>query len=129
MIELTWMHWVVLGIGALIMGLSKGGIPGAGNLTVALYVLVLEDALGSSGVALSVGLLLPVLVSADLVSTIVYRKFVEWTHVRRLLPYFMVGVLVGWFTFDYFQEEGRGESLKVLIGVILLGMTLLRFLH
>jgi uncharacterized membrane protein YfcA len=129
MIELTWMHWVVLGVGALIMGLSKGGIPGAGNLTVALYVLVLEDALGPSGVALSVGLLLPVLVSADVVSTIVYRKYVEWTHVRRLLPYFMVGVLVGWFTFDYFQAEGRGESLKVLIGVILLGMTLLRFLH
>ena len=129
MIELTWMHWVVLGVGALIMGLSKGGIPGAGNLTVALYVLVLEDALGPAGVALSVGLLLPVLVSADLVSTIVYRKYVEWTHVVRLLPYFMVGVLVGWFTFDYFQAEGRGESLKVLIGVILLGMTLLRFLH
>jgi uncharacterized membrane protein YfcA len=129
MIELTWMHWVVLGVGALIMGLSKGGIPGAGNLTVALYVLVLEDALGPSGVALSVGLLLPVLVSADLVSTIVYRKFVEWPHVRRLLPYFMVGVLAGWFTFDYFQVEGRGESLKILIGVILLGMTLLRFVH
>ncbi len=129
MIELTWMHWVVLGVGALIMGLSKGGIPGAGNLTVALYVLVLEDALGSAGVALSVGLLLPVLVSADLVSTIVYRKYVEWTHVCQLLPYFMVGVLVGWFTFDYFQAEGRGENLKVLIGVILLGMTLLRFLH
>ena len=127
MIELTWTHWVVLVIGAAIMGLSKGGIPGAGNLTVALYVLVLEDALGPSGVALSVGLLLPILVSADLVSTIVYRKHVEWTHVRRLLPYFMIGVLAGWLTFDYFQAEGRGESLKVLIGVILLGMTLLRF--
>ena len=109
------------------MGLSKGGIPGAGNLTVALYVLVLEDALGPAGVALSVGLLLPVLISADLVSTIVYRKFVEWTHVRRLLPYFMVGVVAGWLTFDYFQAEGRAYSLKVLIGVILLGMTLLRF--
>ena len=109
------------------MGLSKGGIPGAGNLTVALYVLVLEDALGPAGVALSVGLLLPVLISADLVSTIVYRKFVEWTHVRRLLPYFMVGVVAGWLTFDYFQAEGRADSLKVLIGAILLGMTLLRF--
>jgi uncharacterized membrane protein YfcA len=125
--ELTLMHWSFLVLGAAIMGLSKGGIPGAGNLTVALYVLVLEDALGPAGVALSVGLLLPVLISADLVSTIVYRKFVEWTHVRRLLPYFMVGVVAGWLTFDYFQAEGRADSLKVLIGVILLGMTLLRF--
>jgi len=36
-------------------------------------------------------------------------------------------VVAGWLTFDYFQAEGRADSLKVLIGVILLGMTLLRF--
>jgi len=86
------------------MGLSKGGIPGAGNLTVALFALVMEDALGPRGVALSIGLLLPVLVSGDLVSTLVYRKHVEWAHVRRLLPFFLVGVLVGWWAFDFFQS-------------------------
>jgi len=51
--ELTVGHWVFLCVGAAIMGLSKGGVPGAGNLTVALYALVLEDALGPVGVALS----------------------------------------------------------------------------
>ena len=66
MSELTTVHWGFLVLGAIIMGLSKGGIPGAGNLTVALFVLVLEDALGPVGVGLSVGLLLPVLISADL---------------------------------------------------------------
>ena len=66
--ELTQLHWIALLGGALIMGLSKGGIPGAGNLTVAIYALTLEDAFGPAGVALSVGLLLPVLISADLVS-------------------------------------------------------------
>ena len=71
--ELTGLHWAILLLGSAIMGLSKGGIPGAGNLTVALYVLVLEDALGPAGVAISVGLLLPVLISADLASTLVYR--------------------------------------------------------
>ena len=44
--ELSTTHWVLLGIGSFIMGMSKGGIPGAGNLTVAIYALVLEDALG-----------------------------------------------------------------------------------
>ena len=72
--ELSGIHWAILLFGSLIMGLSKGGIPGAGNLTVAMYALVLEDALGPTGVAISVGLLLPVLISADLVSTMVYRK-------------------------------------------------------
>lgn len=110
------------------MGLSKGGIPGAGNLTVALFALVLEDAIGGVGVALSVGLLLPVLVSADLVSTIVYRKYVDWLHVRRLLPYFIFGVILGWWVFDFFKPVERANTLKVLIGVILLGITALRFI-
>lgn len=128
MSELTTVHWGFLVLGAIIMGLSKGGIPGAGNLTVALFVLVLEDALGPVGVGLSVGLLLPVLISADLVSTMVYRKYVEWSHVRRLLPYFLFGVLLGWWAFDFFQSAERARSLKVLIGGILLGITALRFL-
>lgn len=126
--ELSGLHWSVLIVGAAIMGLSKGGIPGAGNLTVALFALVFEDALGPRGVALSVGFLLPVLISADLVSTIVYRKYVDWIHVRRLLPFFAFGVIAGWSAFDFFQPEERARSLKMLIGVILLGMTALRFL-
>ena len=67
---LTFAHWSLLALGALIMGMSKGGIPGAGNLTVAIFALVLEDALGPVGVPLSVGLLLPVLISADVAATV-----------------------------------------------------------
>ncbi|MDA7791057.1 sulfite exporter TauE/SafE family protein [Opitutales bacterium] len=126
--ELTGLHWAILLLGSAIMGLSKGGIPGAGNLTVALYVLVLEDALGPAGVAISVGLLLPVLISADLASTIVYRKHVEWKHLRRLLPFFAVGVIAGWWAFDFFQPPERSRALKVLIGTILLSMTAMRIL-
>ena len=45
--ELTVTHWSLLALGALIMGMSKGGIPGAGNLTVAIFALVLENATGT----------------------------------------------------------------------------------
>ena len=94
--ELTTIHWIVLFIGSLIMGMSKGGLPGAGNLTVAMYVLVLEDALGPAGVPISVGLLLPVLIAADLTATLVYRKHADLNFILRLLPCFIAGtVLVG----------------------------------
>ena len=39
--ELTTTHWVLLALGSFIMGMSKGGIPGAGNLTVAIFALVM----------------------------------------------------------------------------------------
>ena len=126
---LTFTHWTLLGLGALIMGMSKGGIPGAGNLTVAIFALVLEDALGPVGVPLSVGLLLPVLISADVAATGVYRRHADWKYIIRLLPCFLVGTILGWMVFDYFQGgDDRVEQLKVLIGLILLSMTLLHFI-
>ena len=48
---LTYTHWILLGLGALIMGMSKGD-SGAGNLTVAIFALV-GNALGPVGVPLS----------------------------------------------------------------------------
>ena len=126
---LTITHWSLLVLGSLIMGMSKGGLPGAGNLTVAIYALVLEDALGPIGVPLSVGLLLPVLISADLTATLVYRKHTDWKFIVRLLPCFIVGTILGWWVFDYFQGgDDRVRQLKYVIGGILLSMTALHFL-
>jgi len=125
--ELTTTHWVLLALGSFIMGMSKGGIPGAGNLTVAIFALVMEDALGPVGVALSVGLLLPVLISADFTATLVYRRHADWGYILRLLPCFLIGTVLGWWAFDFFQGGQRVGLLKVLIGVILLSMTALHF--
>ena len=125
---LTHTHWFLLALGALIMGMSKGGIPGAGNLTVAIFALVLEDALGPVGVPMSVGLLLPVLISADVAATGVYRRHADWKYILRLLPCFLMGTVLGWWVFDYFQGwNDRVSQLKTLIGVILLSMTALHF--
>jgi len=127
--ELTVTHWILLAFGSLIMGMSKGGLPGAGNLTVAIFALVLEDALGPVGVPLSVGLLLPVLISADVTATLVYRRHADWKFIARLLPFFLVGTVLGWWVFDFFQAgDDRVRLLKYVVGAILLGMTALHFL-
>ena len=126
---LTTIHWLFLVVGSFVMGMSKGGIPGAGNLTVAVFALVLEDALGPVGVPLSVGLLLPVLISADCTATLVYRRHADWKFILRLLPFFLIGTVLGWWLFDFFQEGvERIRLLKVLIGIILLSMTGFHFL-
>jgi uncharacterized membrane protein YfcA len=126
---LNLTHWSLLALGSLIMGMSKGGLPGAGNLTVAIYALALEDALGPVGVPLSVGLLLPVLIAADLTATLVYRKHTDWKFIIRLLPCFIIGTILGWLVFDYFQGgDDKVRQLKYVIGGILLSMTVLHFI-
>ncbi len=117
--------WLLLALGAFFTGLGKGGLPGAGNLTVALFALVFQDLPG--GVALSVGVLLPILISADIAAVLIYRRHAEWKFIFRLLPFFLVGIVAGWLVFDYFKS--RDELLKTIIGGVLLGMTALHFLR
>ncbi|MFO7724612.1 MAG: hypothetical protein R6V45_03600, partial [Oceanipulchritudo sp.] len=77
---MTPLDWMLVSTGALLVGLAKGGLVGVGNLTVILFAMVFEA-------KASVGLLLPVLIAADLVAITVYRRHAEWIYLRRLLPW------------------------------------------
>ena len=77
--------WLILALGAFFTGLGKGGLPGAGNLTVALFALVFQTLQG--GVALSVGVLLPILISADIAAVLIYRRHTEWKFIFVYSPF------------------------------------------
>ncbi|MEX0332095.1 MAG: sulfite exporter TauE/SafE family protein [Puniceicoccaceae bacterium] len=112
---MTPLDWMIVMLGALLVGLGKGGIVGVGNLTVILFAMVFEA-------KASVGLLLPVLISADIVAITVYRRHADWTQLGRLLPWMLVGIVIGYFLF------GRMSDLTVrrLIGGIVLAMTMVQ---
>ncbi len=123
MLELTIWHWIALALASWLTGLGKGGVPGAGIVTVAVFAWVLDHAGVDEGVRRSVGLLLPVLVSADVIAVLIYRQHAEWRHLLRLLPWTFLGIIAGYFVFDYLS----GERLKTIIGIILLAMTVIHF--
>lgn len=111
-------QWVLGLTGAFFIGLGKGGLPGLGNLTIVFYVYAF-------GGKPSVGVLLPVLMCADLVAVTVYRREPSWPHVWKLLPWMVVGIVVGYFFFAVLDEE----QVRQVIGGILLFMTALHFLR
>lgn len=110
--------WWLAACGAFLMGLSKGGLPGVGNLTVALFALVYPA-------RESVGLLLPVLLSADLVAVLVYRRHAEALLVLKLLLFALPGVVLGYLLMGVMTDEG----LSRFIGGALLAMTGVHFLR
>lgn len=116
--ELELWQWVIAALGAFLVGMSKGGVPGVGNLTVVLFAMAFEA-------KASVGLLLPVLISADVVAVTVYRRSVDWRILWRLLPWMLLGVVFGF----YFFERLDGKEIERLIGGIVIGMTLLQALR
>lgn len=100
------------------IGLGKGGLPGAGNLTIALFAAVF-------GPKPSVAILLPVLICGDLVAITVYRRHAEWRILGRLLPSTLVGVFLGWVLF----EQIPADTFRYVIGAMLLVMTALHFIR
>lgn len=107
--------WSLVVLGAFLVGLGKGGVVGVGNFTIILFAMVF-------GAKASVGILLPVLIAADLVAITVYRRHANWYYLRLLMPWMVVGTLVGYVLFS------RMDALLIqrLIGAIVLSMTLLQ---
>lgn len=114
--ELSPAGWLLAALGAMLIGLGKGGLPGAGNLTIYIYATLF-------GPKPSVGILLPVLICGDIVALLIYRRHAEWQHLKRLLPPTLVGVFIGWTVFDFIP----GQVFGAVIGTLLLLMTALHF--
>jgi uncharacterized membrane protein YfcA len=112
---MTPLDWMLVSIGALLIGLAKGGLVGVGNLTIIIFALVFEA-------KASVGLLLPVLISADLVAITVYRRHADWRYVFGLLPWMVIGILIGYFLFGILSDL----VVQRFIGGIVLTMTLIQ---
>lgn len=116
--ELTWFAWALLAVAAIIVGLSKTAVPGAGTVAVAIFAAVLPA-------KQSTGALLLLLIVADMFAVTMYRRHVNWRVLLRLAPAVVVGVLLG----VAFLAIADDAWVKRTIGVILLAViavTLLR---
>lgn len=114
--DLTGLHWLILGLVAVFSGISKTGIPGFGVLVVPLAAMALPA-------KVSVGVVLPILIFADVFAITYYRRHADWKHIFRLLPATFVGIGIGFVVMDKISNE----QLKPIIGVIVLVMMLLYF--
>ncbi|MGB0744681.1 MAG: sulfite exporter TauE/SafE family protein [Opitutales bacterium] len=116
--DLELGQYLLIAIGSLTVGLGKGGLPGVGNLAVVLLALAVPP-------KASVGLLLPILISADVFAVAIYRKHTLWPYIGRLAPWMILGIIIGYFVFSR-VDDGQ---VRILIGVILLSMTAIHFIR
>lgn len=112
---MTPLDWMLVCTGALLVGLAKGGLVGVGNLTVILFAMVFPA-------KASVGILLPVLIAADIVAITVYRRHANWYYLFRLLPWMGIGILIGYVLFGMLSDL----VVRRFIGGIVLAMTLIQ---
>ena len=109
MAEVSAQDWLMLGLGAALVGMAKTAVSGAGALAVVLFALALP-------VRESTGALLPLLLAGDVLALSVYRRHADWALLQRLLPGVLPGMLLG----AWFLQSAGDRQVRVAIGAMLL---------
>jgi len=81
-------QWLLILLAAFIIGMSKAGLKGVDMLSVTLMAFVF----GSKS---STGVVLPLLCMADIAAVLYYNRHAQWKHFWKLVPWMMVGILLG----------------------------------
>jgi uncharacterized membrane protein YfcA len=110
MIEHTPLIILIAALAAFIVGLSKGGLPSVGTLSVPLLATVISPVTAAA-------LLLPIFVASDMVGLYLYRHSYSKRNLLILTPASLVGVAVGWAFSAHLSELFIG-MLVGLVGII-----------
>jgi len=106
-------YFVLAELAALLVGLSKGGLPSVGMLAVPLLSLFMPPMKAAV-------LLLPIYVISDVVSVWLYRKDFSLPNLKILVPAGLLGVFIGWLTASFTSES----AVKLMIGCMGVGFCL-----
>ncbi len=113
--DLSTFQWFLATLCGMIIGMSKTGISGAGLIAVPVLAAIF-------GGRPSVGLLLPMLIIADLFAVKFYNRHADWNYVVKLLPWTIVGILIALFVGKSVNDQQfRGMiALVVIVGIALM---------
>ncbi len=106
--HLTGFEWALVALTALALGLSKTGLGGLGTL----FIPVMAHIFGGKA---SAGIVLPMLVMADVFAVAYYRRHADWSVLLKLLPWAFVGIVIGTVTSQHIDDA----AFKQIMGIII----------
>lgn len=116
--DITLTHYAVALVSAFCLGFSKAGFPGLALVNV----MIMAELFGAKQ---SVGIILPLLIAADLTVYPLFRRYASWRQVWPLLVPAFLGIVLG------YGLLGRMDNLTArrVLGGILLFMLALQWLR
>jgi len=107
--ELNTFQWIMVIFSALLIGMSKTGISGAGMAVIPIMAAIF-------GGKLSTGIVLPLLSMADIFAVSYYHRHANWSYVLKLLPWTIIGILIGIYIGDIIPDT----LFKDIMGIIVM---------
>jgi uncharacterized membrane protein YfcA len=120
--HLTYLEFILVLLVALFTGMSKTGVHGAGMLAVPL----LANVFGGQS---SSGIMLPMLVMADVLGVWYYHRHASWEHLKILFPWAALGVILGTVVGKYIDDGIFRVIMAVIIVISVVVMVWLKSGH
>jgi uncharacterized membrane protein YfcA len=109
MMHLSVSMWILAIACAMMIGMAKTGVNALGTLVVPLMAYIF------GGMASS-GLVLPMLVMADIFGVAYYHRSAHWKTVLKVLPWAAIGIFAGLIT----GKSISAQQFKQLIGILVI---------
>lgn len=106
--NVTFTGFLLALFAAFLLGMSKSGIKGIGVLVVLIMAIVF-------GGKPSTGVLIPLMIVADIFAVYYYHRHTQWKYLLKLLPTMFLGVLIGVWVGNDISEVFFKQIMAVLI--------------
>ena len=108
--SLSAVDWVLIVSCAMLIGMSKTGVPGVSMIVVPAFALIF-------GGKQSTGILLPILIMADVFAVVYYHRDAKWKHLLRALPWAFAGLFLALWIGNIVNDEQFKRIIAITVFV------------
>jgi len=114
-LSLSYTYWILICLCAILSGMSKTGVPGVSMIVVPTLAMIF-------GGKASTGVLLPILIAADIFAVIYYHRHAEWKPLLRALPWAFLGLILALWVGVWVNDHQFKHiiAISVLLSLILM---------
>jgi len=86
--DFTSTDWLISLACGILIGTAKAGVAGTGIMIVPIMAIVF-------GGRVSTGIVLPMLIIADVYAVFYYNRFANWRYIAKIMPWAIIGIFAG----------------------------------
>ena len=118
MVDFSLLQWLLLFLSAMLIGMSKVGVPGVSLIVVPVLALIF-------GGKASTGILLPILMMADWFGVGYYHRHAQWNYLWKLLPWAFAGIGIALWVGEVVDDNWFKNIIAIMV-FICIGIMLWR---
>lgn len=107
-LHISALEWIIILVCGMLIGMSKVGVPGVSMIVVPALAFIF-------GAKQSTGVLLPILMMADLFGVAYYRRHANWNHLIKVIPWAVVGLFIALWIGELVNDKQFKNLISILV--------------